>query len=137
MFRALNYLTMNSKERFNEKITDMKGKQAKNVKMFSEEEYQQKIQRIKEVKMPGHKWLPRDYALVNKFEVLQVEKDGVLMERLVKVDKKDGSRKRYVTYEGLFDAIMEYHAEAGKHTNFQEAAADLRQHHHEASHSLH
>ena len=94
----------------------MKGEQAKNVKMFTDEEYQQKIERIKEVKMPGHKWLPRDYALVNKFEVLQVEKDGVLLERLVKVDKKDGSRKRYVTYESLFDSIMEYHAEAGKHT---------------------
>ena len=54
MFRALNYLTVNSKERFNEKIAEMKGEQTKNVKMFSEEEYQQKIQRIKEVKMPGH-----------------------------------------------------------------------------------
>ena len=107
---------MNSKERFNEKIDQMKGEQAKNVKMFTDEEYKLKIERIKEVKMPGHKWLPRDYALVNKFEVLQVEKDGVLLERLVKVDKKDGSRKRYVTYESLFDAIMEYHAEAGKHT---------------------
>ena len=31
MFRVLNYLTMNSKERFNEKITEMKGEQAKNV----------------------------------------------------------------------------------------------------------
>ena len=54
MFRALNYLTMNSKEHFNEKISQMKGELAKNVKMFSEEEYQQKIQRIKEVEMPGH-----------------------------------------------------------------------------------
>ena len=63
---------MNSKERFNEKIDQMKGEQAKNVKMFTDEEYKLKIERIKEVKMPGHKWLPRDYALVNKFEVLQV-----------------------------------------------------------------
>ena len=44
--------------------------------------------------------MPRDYSLVNvnKFEVLQVEKDGVLLERLVKVDKSDGSRRRYVTF---------------------------------------
>ena len=47
---------MNSKERFNEKIDQMKGEQAKNVKMFTDEEYQQKIERIKEVKMPGHKF---------------------------------------------------------------------------------
>ena len=49
---------MNSKERFNENIDQIKGEQAKNVKMFSEEEFQQKIQRIKKVKIPRHKWLP-------------------------------------------------------------------------------
>ena len=51
---------MNSKERFNEKIDQMKGEQAKNVKMFTDEEYQQKIQRTQLV-------APR----LNKFEVLQ------------------------------------------------------------------
>ena len=30
--------------------------------------------------------------------MLQVEKDGVLLEKLVKVDKSDGSRRRYVTF---------------------------------------
>ena len=45
---------MNQKERFDQKILEMKGEQAKNVKMFSEEEYKEKIQRIKEVRMPGH-----------------------------------------------------------------------------------
>ena len=60
MFRAQYQLTLTSMERFDQKIADMKGEQAKNVKMFSEEEYRQKIQRIKEVRMPGHKWPPRD-----------------------------------------------------------------------------
>ena len=40
---------MNSKERFNEKIDQMKGEQTKNVKMFTDEEYQQKIQRTQVV----------------------------------------------------------------------------------------
>ena len=38
MFSAQYYVTMNSKEHFDEKIAEMKGEQAKNVKMFSEEE---------------------------------------------------------------------------------------------------
>ena len=38
MFRAQYYMTMNSKECFDEKIAEMKGEQAKNVKMFREEE---------------------------------------------------------------------------------------------------
>ena len=84
--------------------------------MFDEEEYELKIQRLKEVKQPGHKWKPQDYALVSKYGVLEVEKDGQIIQRLVKVDQKDGSRKRYVTYEKLFDAIKEYHDDNGKHT---------------------
>ena len=38
MFRAQYHQTMNSMERFDEKIAEMKGEQAKNVKIFSEEE---------------------------------------------------------------------------------------------------
>ena len=94
----------------------MKAEQGKNTKMFSDEEYKLKLERLKEVKQPGHKWLPQDYALVSKYDVLEVEKDGQILQRLVKVDKKDGSRKRYTTYEQLFDAIKEYHEENGKHT---------------------
>ena len=109
-------LNMDQKKRFDEKILEMKAEQGKNVKMFSDLEYQLKIERLKEVRMAGHKWIPQDYALVTKFDILEVEKDGQIHQRLVKVDKKDGSRKRYVTYEKLFEAIQEYHEESGKHT---------------------
>ena len=64
--------------------------------------------------MPGHKWVPQDYALVTKYDILEVEEDGHIHQRLVKVDQKDGTRKRYVTYEMLFDAIQEYHEQSGK-----------------------
>ena len=73
----------------------MKDDQAKNVKMFSEAEYDQKVQRLIEVKQPNHRWLPQDYALVKKYDVLAVEKDGEIHQRLIKVDVKDGSRRRY------------------------------------------
>ena len=109
-------VNMEQKQRFEEKIDGMKAEQGKNVKMFSDLDYQLKIDRLKEVRMPGHKWIPQDYALLTKFDILEVEKDGQIHQRLVKVDKKDGSRKRYVTYEKLFVAIQEYHEESGKHT---------------------
>ena len=38
MFKAQYHQTMNSMEGFDEKIAEMKGEQAKNEKMFSEEE---------------------------------------------------------------------------------------------------
>ena len=38
MFRAQYHQTMNSKERFDEKIAEMKAEQAKNVMMFREKE---------------------------------------------------------------------------------------------------
>ena len=107
---------MNAKVRFNEKIAAMKADQSKNVKMFTDEDYAAKIARIKEIKAPGHKMIPQDYGLLRKFEILQVEKDGKMLERLVKVNKKDGVRPRFATYETLYDSILEYHAEAGKHT---------------------
>ena len=90
-------LNMDQKKRFDEKILEMKAEQGKNVKMFSDLEYQLKIERLKEVRMAGHKWIPQDYALVTKFDILEVEKDGQIHQRLVNVDKKDGSRKWYAT----------------------------------------
>ena len=64
---------MDRKQTFNEKVLAMKAEQGKNVKMFSDEEYRMKLVRLKEVKQPGHKWLPQDYALVSKYDVLEVE----------------------------------------------------------------
>ena len=42
------------------------------------------------------------------------------------MDHKDGSRKRYVVYEQLFDVIREAHELAGKHTGrLQEQFANI------------
>ena len=64
-----------------------------------------------EIKSPGHKMIPSDYYLMKRFEVMEVEKDGNLHQRLV----KPGTRLRYTTIEGIFDAIHEVHAEGQKH----------------------
>ena len=60
--------------------------------------------------------IPQDYSMIARFEVLEVEKDNKIQKRLVKVDQKDGTRKRYVTYENLFESIEEFHEDSGKHT---------------------
>ena len=105
-----------TKKLFNEKISAMKAEQNKNVKMFSNDEYQKKMDRIKQIKIPGHRMVPQDYHLINRFEVLREEKEDQIVEKLAKVDRKDGTKKMYVTYEMLFDAILEIHVKGGKHT---------------------
>ena len=79
---------MDQKKRFDEQILEMKAEQGKNMKMFSDLEYQLKIERLNEVRMAGHKWIPQDYALVTKFDILEVEKDGQIHQRHVKIDKE-------------------------------------------------
>ena len=64
---------MDQKQRFNEKVLAMKA------------EYQMKLVRLKEVRQPGHKWLPQDYALVSKYDVLEVEKDTPPMNRSIMI----------------------------------------------------
>ena len=43
--------------------------------------------------------VPSDFYLMKRFEILQVEKNGMLVEKLV----KPGTRLRYVTFENVFD----------------------------------
>ena len=69
---------------------DMKAEKGKKVKIFRELEYQLKLERLKEARMPRHKWIPQEYALVTKFDILEVGKDGQIHQRLVNVEKKDG-----------------------------------------------
>ena len=51
--------------------------------MFSNREYQDYIKKLKEIKSPGHGMVPGDFYLMKRFEILQVEKNGTLVEKLV------------------------------------------------------
>ena len=94
--------------RFEEKIQELRANQGKNVKMFSNKEYHDYIQKLKDIKSPGHRMVPSDFYLMKRFEILQVEKNGILVEKLV----KPGTRLRYVTFENVFGAIREAHEES-------------------------
>ena len=54
---------------------------------------------------------PNDFHLLKRFEIIQVEKNGEIFERLV----KPNTRLRFMTYDALFDAIKEVHEEGLKH----------------------
>ena len=97
--------------RFEEKIQELRANQGKNVKMFSNKEYHDYIQKLKDIKSPGHRMVPSDFYLMKRFEILQVEKNGILVEKLA----KPGTRLRYVTFENVFEAIREAHEEGTKH----------------------
>ena len=105
------------RERFNEKIAILKKEtQGTNVKMFNNSVYEAKLARLKALKSGGRglKMTPKDYQLVSKYTILQVQGDGGIMKlQLVKIDK-NGARKVYATYEMLFDAISEHHHTADR-----------------------
>ena len=48
---------------------------------------------------------------MKRLEILHVEKNGTIVEKLV----KPGTRLRYVTIENLFEAIILAHEEGTKH----------------------
>ena len=54
---------------------------------------------------------PGNFYLMKRFEILQVEKNGTIVEKLV----KPGTRLCYVTFENLFETIREAHEEGTKH----------------------
>ena len=54
---------------------------------------------------------PYDFSLLKRFEMLKVEKEGEIIERLV----KPNTRLRFKTYDGLFNAIKEVHEDGRKH----------------------
>ena len=90
--------TEQQKIRFDEKIQELRASQGKNARIISDADYSSFISKIKEIKSAGYKMKPQDFNLLKRFEVLQVEKDGEIIEKLV----KPGTSLRFVTYEGLF-----------------------------------
>ena len=52
-----------------------------------------------------------DFHLMKRFEAMQVQKNGTLIEQLV----KPGTTLRYATFDSLFDIIKEVHEEGLKH----------------------
>ena len=104
-------LPTSHRDRFDSKIREMRAGQVKNVTMFSDREYNEFVTKLKEFKNPGYRMTPYEFSLLKRFEILRVEKDGEIIERLV----KPNTRLRFMTYEGLFDAIKGVHEDNMKH----------------------
>ena len=91
----------------------MRAGQAKNVTMLYDAEYDDFVAKMNEFKNQSYKMTPYDFSLLKRFEILRVEKDGEIFDRLV----KPKTRLRFVTYEGLYGAIKEV-LEEGIHRRF-------------------
>ena len=86
-----------SRDIFEAKMAELKISQGKSGTMFSNEEYQQYIERLKAISEPGYEMQHDDYYLVKRFKILRVENNGKIFERLV----KPGNRQlKYITFEG-------------------------------------
>ena len=53
--------TSEQQKRFEDKIQELRANQGKNVKMFSNQEYNDYIQKLKDIKSPGHRMVPGDF----------------------------------------------------------------------------
>ena len=86
-----------TREIFEAKMAELKASQGKSGTMFSNEEYQQYIERLKAISQPGYEMKHVDYYLVKRFKILRVEINGKIYDRLI----KPGNRQlKYITFEG-------------------------------------
>ena len=69
-------MSSEQKVRFDEKTKQLRSSQGKNVKMFSDQEYCDFIQKLKDMKSSGHRMVPGNFYLMKRFEILQVKKNG-------------------------------------------------------------
>ena len=107
-----------SKEIFLARISAMRSKQAKNSRAITQEDYDNIIMKLKllEKKVKG-KTIPgfttNDYNLPNTHEILTVEKNGQIFERLVRPSKKDPNKKLfYITIENMFETVYKVHQDS-------------------------
>ena len=108
-----------SKEIFLARISAMRSKQAKNSRAITQEDYDNIIKKLKllEKKVKG-KTIPgfttNDYNLPNTHEILTVEKNGTIFERLVRPSKDDPNKKlKYITIENMFEPTYKVHQDSG------------------------
>ena len=108
-----------TKERFLARLYAMRSKQANNSRAITQEDYDNIIKKLKlldnKVKsksIPG--FTSNDYNLANTHEILTVEKNGTIIERLVRPSKEDPNKKlRYITIENMFEPMYKVHQESG------------------------
>ena len=109
-----------TKERFLARLYAMRSKQANNSRAITQEDYDNIIKKLKllDKKVKG-KSIPgftsNDYNLANTHEILTVEKNGTIIERLVRPSKEDPNKKlRYITIENMFEPMYKVHQESGQ-----------------------
>ena len=70
--------------------------------MFGDSQCKEFIENVKKIRTTGHRMLPSEFYLLKRFEAMQVEKNGILVDNLV----KPGTNLRVATFEKLFDTSL-------------------------------
>ena len=60
--------------RFDSNVVELRATQEKKVRMFSDAEYFQYAEKVKDIRIPLHRMVPTDLYLMERFEVMQVRK---------------------------------------------------------------
>ena len=55
------FSAVNQRSRFDNKVAELRVAQGKNVLMFTDADYQEYIQKVKEIRTPGHRMVPTDF----------------------------------------------------------------------------
>lgn len=115
---------MDNREKFNTAIQQIinNKKRDDNIFYFSSEEYSNKIQKVKELKMGRPKKTVTNYRLMRKYDVVTV--GGI--EKLIKpIIENDSNVLYYVTVDELFDVIQTAHL-AVRHGGRNKIMAELK-----------
>ncbi|KAI6648407.1 hypothetical protein LOD99_14085 [Oopsacas minuta] len=92
------------------KIAEAVKNKAGNMSFFTKDDYQATIERIQSLdEDKSIQKNPKDYRLVKKFEILEIQVDGIIIKKL----KKQASQQQFVFFEELFDIIHAAHLSTG------------------------
>ena len=103
-------MSSTERELFETRISEIKSKKGRNDVMIDAEQYNETLDSMKRMQDPEYIASTNEKNLQKRFEILSIETDNGLIEKLVKPDKKgNGTRLRFVMQEDLYDTIKKVH----------------------------
>ena len=117
-------MSSTERELFETRISEMKSKKGRNDVMINAVQYKDTLDAMKRMQDPEYIPTTNEKNLQKRFEILSIETDNGLIEKLVKPDKKgNGTRLRFVMQEDLYDTIKKVHEQLlhpGRHSTYKE-----------------
>lgn len=98
------------KEKFDSELSEAQENKSYNTSgLMKKCEYEEIVNRMKELEKPEVKKTQKDYRLLRKYDIMEISVEGTTVQKLV----KRGTVLRYVCAEDLFDTIKAAHLANG------------------------